>query len=116
MPAGVGAVSNPPLIWGPLSSAPDARASDNEGRDVRGRAACRGGSAALIAWMRFLFEHNEGVKGGFAAAWRFTLDALVVFKNNHPSDQGRCPRSISHVPEHSFRHDVTWSRRRAVRI
>jgi hypothetical protein len=35
------------------------------------------------------FERNERVKGGFAAAQRFTLDALIAFKHDNPSDQGR---------------------------
>jgi hypothetical protein len=40
------------------------------------------------------FERGEGVKGGFAAAWRFTLDALAAFKHDNPSDQGRPPSAL----------------------
>jgi len=45
--------------------------------------------------MARFFERNEGVKGGFAAAWRFTLDALVAFKHDNPSEQGRS--AVNHV-------------------
>ncbi len=57
-----------------------------------------GRSKALIAWMPRFFERGEGVKGGFAAAWRFTLDALAAFKHDNPSDQGltsKCSQAMA---------------------
>jgi hypothetical protein len=72
-------------------------------------------SVALIAWKSRFLERNEGVKGGFAAALRFTLDALVPFKQDDPSDQGRRWKFVSHVPEQLCR-PMAWLGRRATRI
>ncbi len=46
--------------------------------------------------MALFFERNESVKGGgFAAAQRFTLDALIAFKHDNPSDQGRADQQAN---------------------
>ena len=63
-----------------------------------GRATCSGRSAALIAWMLFLFEHNEGVKGGFCLLTAVHLDEAEPFRasrvpvhDDHQAAVEECP-------------------------
>ncbi|MFL4971458.1 MAG: hypothetical protein ACJ8EU_22230 [Xanthobacteraceae bacterium] len=53
------------------------------------------------------FEPNGGVKGGSAAAQRFTLDAAIGFKHHYPSDQGPAPKRPNIcVRDVSERHQI----------
>ena len=52
----------------------------------------------MIARMSIFFEREAAVKGGFAAAQRFTLDGPDRVKHNNPSEQGRTSKCVSYVP------------------